>query len=147
MKVKIKIKTPLGFFVIEPEKLKSKYETKKQTGLAKNWDKTWKTYWQKKRSQTRGFLNRYNFAYAGRDTVNQVRKIAPEIIKQATGQIDRIAQDGINQVIKSGGAEVVRILPKVIRGTTEDVYKTPFRLLGNLGKQQFQKIKRKILRR
>ena len=127
--------------------LKSRYETKKQTGLPKNWDKTWKTYWQKKRSQTGGFLNRYNFAYAGRDTVNQVRKIAPEIIKQATGQIDRIAQDGINQVIKSGGAEVVRILPKLIPGATEDVYKTPFRLLRNLGKTQFQKLKRKILRR
>ena len=41
-KLKRKIKTPLGFFVIEPEKLKSKYETKKkpkkQTGLPKNWD-------------------------------------------------------------------------------------------------------------
>ena len=150
-KLKRKIKTPLGFFVIEPEKLKSKYETKKkpkkQTGLPNNWYKTWKMYWQKIRSQTGGFLNWYDFAYAGRDTVNQVTKIAPEIIKQATGQIDRIAQDGINQVIKSGGAEVVRILPKLIRGATEDVYKTPFRLLGNLGKQQFQKFKRKILRR
>ena len=29
------------------------------------------------RRQTGGFLNRYDFAYAGRDTVNQVGKIAP----------------------------------------------------------------------
>ena len=40
-----------------------------------------------------------------------------------------------------------RVLPKIIRGAIEDVYKTPFRLLGNLGKEQFQKIKKKILKR
>ena len=39
-----------------------------------------------KRRQTGGFLNMYDFAYAGRGTVNQVGKITPEIIKQATGQ-------------------------------------------------------------
>lgn len=49
--------------------------------------------------------------------------------------MDKIAQNRINQVIKSGGAEVERILPKIIRGAMEDVYKTPFRLLGNFGKQ------------
>ena len=88
----------------------------------------------------------YDFAYVGRDTVNQVGKIAPNIIKQATGEIDKIAESRINQVIKSGGAEVERVLPKILRGAIEDVYKTPFRLLGNFGKQQFNKIKRKILR-
>ena len=88
----------------------------------------------------------YDFAYVGRDTVNQVGKIAPNIIKQATGEPDKIAQSRINQVIKSGRAEVERVLPKILRGAIEDVYKTPFRLLGNFGKQQFNKIKRKILR-
>ena len=101
---------------------------------------------KKRRRQTGGFLNRYDFAYVGRDVVNQAEKIAPEIIRQATGQIDKIAQDRFNQVIRSGGAEVERVLPKILRGAIEDVYKTPFRLLGNFGKQQFQKVKRKILR-
>ena len=41
---------------------------------------------RKRRRQTGGFLNRYDFAYTGRDTINQVGKIAPEIIKQAPGQ-------------------------------------------------------------
>ena len=37
----------------------------------------------KKRSRQRGgFLSRYDFAYAGRDVVNQAGKIAPGIIKQ-----------------------------------------------------------------
>lgn len=101
---------------------------------------------KKRRSQIGGFLNRYDFAYVGRETVNQVGKIAPGIIKQATGQIDKIAQDRINQIIRSGGAEIERVLPKVLRGAIEDVYQTPFRLFGNFGKQQFQKIKRKLLR-
>ena len=30
--------------------------------------------------QTGGFLNRYHFSYAGRDTVNEVGKIAPAIL-------------------------------------------------------------------
>ena len=52
--------------------------------------------------------------------------------------------DRIDQVLKSGGAEVEQIAPKIIRGAIEEIYKTPFRLLGNLGKKRFQKIKRKI---
>ena len=56
--------------------------------------------------QTGGFFNRYDFAYAGRDTVNQVGKIAANIIKQATGEINKIAQQRINQAIRSGGSEI-----------------------------------------
>ena len=109
----------------------------------KNGAKTGKPTGRKKKRQTGGFLSRYDFAYAGRDTVNQVGKIAPGIINKATSDINKIAKDRIDQVIKSGGAEVERIAPKIIRGAIGEVYKTPFRLLGNLGKKQFQKIKRK----
>ena len=59
-----------------------------------------------KKRQVGGFLNKYDFAYAGRDTVNQVGKIAPKIITQATGEINKIAQDRIDQIIRSRGAEV-----------------------------------------
>lgn len=37
----------------------------------------------RKRRQRGAFLKRYNFAYAGRDTVNQLSKVAPEVIKAA----------------------------------------------------------------
>ena len=53
-----------------------------------------------KRKQVGGFLNRYDFTFAGRDTVNQVGKIAPKIITQATGEINKIAQDRIDQIIR-----------------------------------------------
>ena len=100
----------------------------------------------KKKRQTGGFLSRYDFAYAGRDTVNQISKIAPNIIKNATNNINKIAKERIDQVIRTGGSEIERIAPKIIRGAIEEVYKTPFRLLGNLGKKQFQKIKRRLFK-
>ena len=86
------------------------------------------------RRQTGGFLNRSDFAYAGRDTVNQVGKIAPGIISKATSD-NKIAQQRIDQAIRTGGAEIERVAPKIIRGAIKEVYKTPFRLLGNLGKK------------
>ena len=91
-------------------------------------------------------MNRYDFAYAGRDTVNQVGKIAPGIINKATSDINKIAEQRIDQAIKTGGAEIKRVAPKVIRGAIEEVYKAPFGLLGNLGEKQFQKIKRKLFK-
>ena len=39
-----------------------------------------------------------------------------------------------------------RVLPKILQGSIEDVYQTAFRLLGNFGKRQFNKLKRKQLR-
>ena len=96
--------------------------------------------------QTGGFLNRYDFAYAGRDTVNQLDKIAPGIIKNASGQIDEIAKKRIEQIIKQGGAEVERVAPKIIRGALEELYSTPFRMLGNFGEKQVQKIKRQLFK-
>ena len=98
------------------------------------------------RRQTGGFLNRYDFAYAGRDTVNQAGKVAPKPISQATGEINKFSQQRIDQVIHSGWPEIERVAPKIIKGAIEEVHKTPFRLLGNLGKKQFQKIKRKLFK-
>ena len=71
----------------------------------------------KKRKRCRqrgGFLIRYDFAYAGRDTVNQafknVQNIAPGLMKQFSDQINK------------GGQKIEKIAPKIIRGAIEDVY-------------------------
>ena len=115
----------------------------------KDWEKNGRTTSKKRKTslrQTGGFLNRYDFAYAGRDVVNQAGKVAPNLINQATGEINKIAQQRIDQVIRSGGAEIERVAPKIIKGAIEEVYKTPFRLLCNLGKKHFQKIKRKLFK-
>ena len=68
------------------------------------------------------------------------------MITQATGEINKIAQDRIDQIVRSGGAEIERVAPKIIKGAIEEVYKTPFGLLGDLGKKQFQKIKIKLFK-
>ena len=81
---------------------------------------------RRRKRQTGGFLSRYDFAYAGRDTVNQVGKIAPGIINKATADINKLAKQRIDQVIRQAGVEVERVAPKIIRGAIEEVYKTPF---------------------
>ena len=89
----IKKGNEIGYLIIEPSDIKIHYETKQNIRpkgkcqinyLPQNWSETWKDYFQKKKRQTGGFSNRYDFAYAGRDTVNQVEKI----ITKATEDIN-----------------------------------------------------------
>ena len=136
-------KKPLGFHVVEPKHLKFKHvPTKKKR--EKQIRRCIVRY--KRKRQLGGFLNRYDFAYTGRDVVNQEGKVTPGIIKGATGNINKIVKQRINQIISQGRKEIDRILPNVLRGAIEDVYQTPFRLLRNFGKSQFNKPKQKILK-
>ena len=83
-------------------------------------------------------LFRYNFAYAGRDTVNPTMKgldsLAPKLIKHTSDKVDKLAKSRINKKISEGGSQTERIAPKIIRGAIEDVCKTPFKLLGSFGR-------------
>ena len=97
-------------------------------------------------TQSSDFLNRYDFTYAGTDTVYQVGKIVTGLTKKASKEINNVAQQAMNQIISQGWKEVETVLPKILRGAIIDLYQTPFRQLGNFGKQQLNKIKNKILR-
>ena len=90
-------------------------------------------------------MNRYDVVYAGRDTANEAAKVAPGVIKNASNEINDVAKQRIDQIISQGGKEIERVLPKLLRGSIENFYQTTFRLLGNFGKQQLNKLKRKIL--
>ena len=85
------------------DKFTMKHETTKQDNLKKD-------IISKKR-QTGSFLNRCNFPYACRDTVNQLGKTAPEVIKNASAKISNIIQQRIQQAISQGGKEIKRVLP------------------------------------
>ena len=61
-----------------------------------------------KRTGKIGFLNRYDFVYVGRDTANQIGKLAPGLIKNASSEINNIAQQRINQIISQGEKETER---------------------------------------
>ena len=60
----------LGFLVVEPENLNFQHYV--QPKKKENNDK--KSLSSKDKMQTGGFLNRYDFAYTGRDVVNQAGK-------------------------------------------------------------------------
>ena len=77
---------------------------------------------------------------------NTLTWIAPKIITKATPDINKIEKEKIDQIVRSGGAELERVAPKIIKDATAEAYKTPFRLLGNLGRNHFQNIKRKLFK-
>ena len=101
---------------------------------------------KKTRREIGSFLNHYDFAYVRKDTANQAAKVAPGIIKGATNKISKIVQQRIDQIISQGGKEIERVLRVILRRAIEDVYQTPFRLLGDFGKKQLNKLKSQILR-
>ena len=129
---------PFGFFVQEPSK---EIDIKHETATAKN-KKSQKI--SKKGAKSGGFLNRYDFAYDGRDTVNQLGKVAPSIIKNASSEISNIALQRTNQIVRKGGEgeKIKRVLPNILRRAIEYAYQTPFCLLGKFGRQQLQKLKK-----
>ena len=100
---------------------------------------------RKRRRQKGGFLDRYDFAYAGKDVVNQVfknlDKTAPALIQNLKGEIKDVLQQRIHQVITEGGAQLKEVGPELLKGAIEDAYKTPFRLLGNFGKKKLTEAK------
>ena len=74
----------------------------------------WKSrggHYKRFRRQTGGFLNSYNFAYAGRDTVNQVMKglnsLAPRLSKQTPDDVKKLAQRRIKQIIVEGDQKLM----------------------------------------
>ena len=121
--IEINRNSVLGFVVIEPEYLSFKHETTKAKKRKRYHRKRGPTGRKRKR-QRRGWLNRYDFAYTGRDAVNQAAKVAPGVIEQATNDIDQMVKNRLNQAINIEGPEIERVLPKTLRGAIENVYKT-----------------------
>ena len=73
-----------------------------------------------------------------------LENLASKLINQVSKETDKIEEARRKQVINNGGQQVQKISPQIIRGAIEDVYKTPFRLLGKLGKQKFLQLKRNL---
>ena len=129
----------IGYLIIEPNSIKVHYKEEKKTRVRrrnvqiiispKTGKKKEELLRKKEKTslrQTGFFLNRYYFAYAGRDTVNQVGKVAPKLSSHASGEINKIAKQRTDQILRLGGAEIERVAPKIIKGAIEEVYKTPF---------------------
>ena len=96
---------------------------------------------RKRKRQKGGFLNRYDFAYAGKDVVNQafknLDKTAPALIQILKGELNNVLQQRIHQVITQDVAQLKEVGPHLLKGAIEDTCKTPFRLLEKFGKPKF----------
>ena len=105
---------------------------------------------RKRRLQKGGVLNRYDFAYAGRDFLNQdfqnLDKTAPALIQNLKGELNDVLQQRIHQVITEGGAQLKEVGPQLLKGAIEDAYKTLFRLLGNFGNKKRTEAKQQLNR-
>ena len=105
-----------------------------------------------RRRQRGGFLNRYDFAYAGGNTVNQAAKhlvtLAPKLINQlmskATTGLDNITAKRVEQISRETGQTLKQTAPGLITAAIEELYKTPFRFLGNLGRKKHKALKKKV---
>ena len=132
--LKIDRGSPPGFVAIGPEHLKFNHET--QITTTKKERKRTPCHRihsgssEKQKKELSGSLNRYGFAYARRYKVNQAAKVVPGVIKAPANDINNIAEKRSNQIISEVGKVIDCVLPEIVRGTTEGVYQTPFRLLG-----------------
>ena len=155
-KYKIKWGDIIGYLVIKPEDLKVnrrknrliKHGDIRITIYPKTGTRTGKSTGKKRKMSWRqigGFSNRYDFVYAGRDVVNQVGKIVPGVIDKATGKINKIVQQRIGQAIKTGGAEIERVAPKIIRGAIEEVYKNTVQISWKSWKTTVSKNQKKTI--
>ena len=55
-----------------------------------------------------------------------------------------IAARRINQLTYRTANEIQGIAPGIIKGAIEEVYKTPFQLLGQFGTKKYKQIKKKL---
>ena len=81
-------------------------------------------------SQRGRFLNRYDFAYTGRDTTNtaisQLNRIPPGLITKIRSQLDQIADRRIKQAIQQSGKEINRVALKIIKTLLRNCTKLHF---------------------
>ena len=94
----------------------------------------------RRKRQRGGFLNRYDFAYAGRDTVNQASKqlnaLAPKLLEQFTTGLDKVSEKRVKQL--------EQIAPGLIQGAIEELYKALFHLLKKAGEKKYDSIKKNV---
>ena len=97
-----------------------------------------------KKRQRGGFLNRYDFAYAGRDTVNQATKNLDKLVPKLVDQLMNKATTGLDKISANRIEQLKQIAPGTIKSAVEELYKTPFLLLGNMGKKKYKVLKNKV---
>ena len=65
-------------------------------------------------------------------------------MNKATTGLDNITAKRVEQISRETGRMLKQIVPDLIRGAIEELYKTPFRLLGKLGCKKYNTLKKKV---
>lgn len=103
---------------------------------------------KRKAYQKGGWLNRYDFAYAGRDAdntgVNGFNRIASGLMNKPSTEVDLVAKKRIKQFIQKGGKKVERVAPIIFKNLIGEIHKTHLRLLGNFGKRKYLQMKKNV---
>lgn len=76
--------------------------------------------------------------------MTRLNSLAPRLIRQTSDEVDRLAQRRKKEIIDESSQKVEKMTLKAIRGAIEDVYKTPFRLLGTFGRNHLSQGKKKL---
>ena len=97
-----------------------------------------------RKRQRGGFLNWYDFAYAGRDIINQASKHLDKLAPKLVDQLMNKATTGLDKISSKRVKQIKQIAPGLIKGAVEELYKTPFRLLRNIGRKKHKTLKKKV---
>ena len=54
------------------------------------------------------------------------------------------ATTGLDNITAKRVEKIKQIAPGLLRGAIEELYKTPIRLLGNLGRKKYKVLKKKV---
>ena len=63
---------------------------------------------------------------------------------RATTGLDKVIAKRVEQLSRETGQTLKKIAPRLIRGAIEELYKTPFCLLGNLGRKKYKELKKNV---
>ena len=75
--------------------------------------------------------------------MNRADKLAPSLVCTASQELDAIAARRIDELVQKTG----NLAPSLIKEAIGELYKTPFRLLGRLGRKKCQQLKSRVLKR
>ena len=79
--------------------------------------------------------------------MNRAQAAAPILLSRASLELDKVAAKRIDQIAQRTGETLQKIAPDIIRGAIEELYKTPFRLLGRFGRKKYKELKSGVFKR
>ena len=78
--------------------------------------------------------------------MSKAKTVAPELVDTASRELDMVAARRIDQIAQRSEETIQKIAPGIIKGAIEELYKAPFRLLGQFGHKKITNLDQKYLK-